>query len=171
MLALPPKARADGSLQSFALLNTGPYLANSNVHELSWTNSSGRALAIHKVYLWTGVDRGGIADVHIEARRGSDGSYIAIQQWDHYADPTVPQHGEQFDYASPMMIDPGETDHDHAFRQWSCAPFSCSSCVDLVGQVTALPDKASVCSSCAQNGWGSSRGRSFFRFHQIESSR
>lgn len=104
-----PKARADGSLQSFLVFDTGPYLANSNVHDVAWTNNSGRPLAIYKAYLWSGVDRGAIADVHIEARRGSDNSYIGILQWDHYADPTVPQHGQQFDYPSPMMLDPGDT--------------------------------------------------------------
>jgi hypothetical protein len=109
VLAPAPKARTDRSLQSFLMLDTGPYLANHNVHNLTWTNNSGRSLAIYKVYLWTGVDKGGIADVHIEARRASDNSYIGILQWDHYADPTLPQHGQQFDYASPMMLDPGES--------------------------------------------------------------
>ena len=104
-----PKARADGSLQSFLALDTGPYLANNVIHNLTWTNDSGRRLAIFKAYLWSGVDKGGIADVHIEARRTSDNSYIGISQWDHYADPTLPQHGLQFDYPSPMMLDPGET--------------------------------------------------------------
>ena len=108
-LAPAPKARADGSLQSFLAVDTGPYLANHNVHNVTWTNNSGRPLAIYKAYLWTGVDKGGIADVHIEARRASDKSYIAIMQWDHYADPTLPQHGQQFDYASPMMLDPGDS--------------------------------------------------------------
>jgi len=103
-----PKARADGSLQSFALIDTGPYLANFKVHRLTWTNDSGRRLSIYKAYLWTGVDRGAIADVHLEARRVSDNSYIGILQWDHYADPTVPQHGQQFDYSTPMVLDPGD---------------------------------------------------------------
>ncbi|HKN59028.1 MAG TPA: hypothetical protein VJV97_09260, partial [Gemmatimonadaceae bacterium] len=76
---------------------------------LTWTNNSGRLLAIYKAYLWTGVDKGGIADVHIEARRASDNSYIGILQWDHYADPTLPQHGQQFDYPSPMMLDLGDS--------------------------------------------------------------
>lgn len=109
LLAPAPKARADGSLQSFPALDTGPYLANHSVHNLTWTNNSGRPLAIYKVYLWTGVDKGGIADVHIEARRASDNSYIGILQWDHYADPTLPQHGQQFDYPSPMMLDAGDS--------------------------------------------------------------
>lgn len=104
-----PKPRADGSLQSVSALDTGPYLANGNVHTLTWTNDSGRQLSIYKAYLWTGVDKGGIGDVHIEARRSSDNSYIGILQWDHYADPTVPQHGQAFDYPSPMMLDPGDT--------------------------------------------------------------
>jgi hypothetical protein len=104
-----PKARADGSLQSFMALNTGPYLADRNVHNLTWTNSSGRPLAIYKVFLWTGVDKGGIVDVNVEARRASDNSYLGIQTWDHYADPTSPEHGQQFDYTTPMMLDPGET--------------------------------------------------------------
>jgi hypothetical protein len=104
-----PKARADGSLQSFMALNTGPYPADRNVRNLTWVNNSGRPLAIYKAYLWTGVDKGGIADVHVEARRASDNSFIGIQTWDHYADPTVPQHGQHFDYPSPMMLDPGET--------------------------------------------------------------
>ena len=108
-LAQAPKARADGSLQSFLAINTGPYVANSITHNVIWTNNSGRALAIHKAYLWSGVDKGAIADVHVEARRTSDNSYIGILQWDHYADPTLPQHGQQFDYTSPMMLDPGET--------------------------------------------------------------
>lgn len=108
-LARAPKARADGSLQSFLALDTGPYLANHDIHNLIWTNNSGRTLAIYKTYLWTGFDKGGIADVHIEAHRGSDNSYIGILQWDHYADPTSPQHGQQFDYPSPMMLDPGDT--------------------------------------------------------------
>jgi len=108
-LAPAPKARADGSLQSFTVLNTGPYLANGNTHNLTWTNDSGRLLAIYKVYLWTGVDRGGIGDVHIDARRASDNSYIGILQWDHYAEPTVPQHGQQFDYPVPMLLDPGDS--------------------------------------------------------------
>ena len=108
-LAVAPKARADGSLQSFLALDTGPYLANNNVHDVTWTNNSGRSLAIYKAYLWTGVDKGAIADVHVEARRGSDNSYIGILQWDHYAEPTVPQHGQQFDYPSPMMLDSGDT--------------------------------------------------------------
>ena len=103
-----PKARADGSLQSFLLLDTGPYPANHSDHILSWTNDSGRRLSIYKAYVWTGVDKGAVADVHIEARRASDNSYIAILQWDHYADPTVPQHAQQFDYPSPMTIDPGD---------------------------------------------------------------
>jgi hypothetical protein len=107
-LSRAPKIRGDGTLQSLVLLDTGPYLANNNVHELMWTNSTGRPLAIHKVYVWTGVDRGALADVHIEARRASDDSYLAILQWDHYAEPTLPQHGQQFDYASPMVIDPGD---------------------------------------------------------------
>jgi hypothetical protein len=109
LLAQPPKARADGSLQSFLALDTGPYLANHVVHNLTWTNNSRRPLAIYKAYLWAGVDKGGIADVHIEVRRTSDNSYIGILQWDHYADPTVPQHGQQFDYASPMILDPGDS--------------------------------------------------------------
>jgi hypothetical protein len=109
VLAPPPKARTDGSLQSFLALDTGPYLANHNVHNLTWTNTSRRQLAIYKAYLWTGVDKGAIADVHIEARRASDNSYIGILQWDHYADPTLPQHGQQFDYPSPMMLDPGDS--------------------------------------------------------------
>ena len=108
-LSPAPKPRADGSLQSFVVLDTGPYLANHNVHNLVWKNDSGRRLAIYKAYAWTGFDRGGIADVHIEARRASDNSYIAILQWDHYADPTIPQHGQQFDYPMPMMLDPGDT--------------------------------------------------------------
>jgi hypothetical protein len=103
-----PKARADGSLQSFPAVDTGPYLANHNVHNLTWTNNSGRPLAIYKAYLWTGVDKGGLADVHIEARRASDNSYIGIVQWDHYTDPTLPQ-GQQFDYPSPMILDPGDS--------------------------------------------------------------
>jgi hypothetical protein len=106
--AQAPKARADGSLQSFLALDTGPYLANHNVHELTWTNNSGRLLAVYKAYLWTGVDKGAIGDVHVEARRASDNSYIGILQWDHYVDPTVPQHGQQFDYPSPMLLDPGD---------------------------------------------------------------
>ena len=109
LLAPAPKARTDGSLQSFRALDTGPYLANFNVHNLTWTNTSGRPLAIYKAYLWTGVDKGGIGDVHIEARRASDNSYIGILQWDHYADPTLPQQGQQFDYPSPMMLDPGDS--------------------------------------------------------------
>jgi hypothetical protein len=109
ILAPAPKARVDGSLQSFLALDTGPYLANHSVHNLTWMNSSGRPLAIYKAYLWTGLDKGGIADVHIEARRASDNSYIGILQWDHYADPTLPQHGQQFDYPSPMMLDPGDS--------------------------------------------------------------
>jgi len=103
-----PKPRADGSLQSFTVVNTGPYPANHTVHTLGWTNDSGRRLAIYKAYIWTGVDKGASADVHVEARRASDNSYIAILQWDHYADPTVPQHGQQFDYPTPMMLDPGD---------------------------------------------------------------
>ena len=107
-LAPVPKPRADGSLQSFRLLDTGPYLANYTVHNLTWTNDSGRRLAIYKAYLWTGVDKGAIADVHIEARRASDNSYIGILQWDHYADPTLPQQGQQFDYSTPMVLDAGD---------------------------------------------------------------
>jgi len=107
-LGQAPKARADGTLQSFPVLDTGPYLANSNVHNLTWPNNSGRPLAIYKAYLWTGVDKGASADVHIEARRASDNSFIGILQWDHYADPTLPQHGQQFDYPSPMILDPGD---------------------------------------------------------------
>lgn len=103
-----PKARADGSLQSFVLVDTGPYLANHSVHRLTWTNDSGRRLSIYKAYIWTGFDRGGVADVQVEARRASDNSYIAIQQWDHYTDPTVPQHGQQFDYSTPMLLDLGD---------------------------------------------------------------
>ena len=102
-----PKARANGSLQSFLALDTGPYLVNSVIRNLTWTNDSGRRLAIFKAYLWTGVDKGGIADVHFEVRRASGNSYIGISQWDHYADPTLPQHGLQFKYPSPMMLDPG----------------------------------------------------------------
>jgi len=109
LLAPAPKARTDGSLQSFLAVDTGPYLANYNVHNLTWTNTSGRPLAIYKAYLWTGVDKGGIGDVHFEARRASDNSYIGILQWDHYADPTLPQHGQQFDYPSPMILDPGDS--------------------------------------------------------------
>ena len=109
VLAPAPKARRDGSLQSFLTLNTGPYLANQQVHNLTWTNNSGRTLAIYKAYLWTGVDKGATGDVQIEARRASDNSYIAVLLWDHYADPTLPQHGQQFDYPSPMMLDPGDS--------------------------------------------------------------
>ena len=52
--------------------------------------------------------KGAIADVQVEARRASDNSYIGFLQWDHYADPTSPQHAQQFDYTSPMILDPGE---------------------------------------------------------------
>jgi hypothetical protein len=108
ILVPAPKARADGSLQSFMAFDTGPYVADRSVHNLTWTNNSGRPLAIYKAFLWTGVDKGAIADVQVEARRASDNSYIGFLQWDHYADPTSPQHAQQFDYTSPMILDPGE---------------------------------------------------------------
>jgi hypothetical protein len=109
ILGQAPKPRPDDSLQSFRLVDTGPYLANAHFHSVKWTNNSGRSLAIYKAYVWTGFDRGGIADVHIDLRRESDGSFIALMQWDHYGDPTLPQQGQQFDYGSPMVLDPGES--------------------------------------------------------------
>lgn len=103
-----PDARLDGSLTSFLAFNTGPYPADSTQHTIYWTNDTGRELSICKAYLWTGVDRSAIADVHAELRRDNDGSYIAILQWDHYADPTLPQHAQQFEYPSPMTLMPDE---------------------------------------------------------------
>lgn len=103
-----PPARSDTTLVSFLTLNTGPYQADGTIHNLTWTNNSGRALQVYKVYLWSGMDIGGKGDVHIQVNRASDDSYLGALQWDHYADPTAPQQGQQFDYSVPMVIAAGD---------------------------------------------------------------
>lgn len=102
MLPMPP-ARADGSLVSAGIIDTGPYTGDSTMREAVWVNKSGRELEIHQVYLWAGVDIGARADVHAEVRRSSDDSILAILQWDRYAEPSAPDNHAVFRYQAPYM--------------------------------------------------------------------
>jgi len=119
----PPAPPPNGGLVSFMMVDTGPYAADGSVHVIYWTNNTGQDINIVKAYIWTGVDRGAIMDVHVELRRDYDNSYLAILQWDHYADPTVPQHGQQFDFSSfPMLLEAGEQLRIFHFAQQYVAP-------------------------------------------------
>lgn len=94
--------------QSAVIFNTGPYVTDGISRTRNWKNQTGKTIIIRAAYLWTGVDLGGVFDSHVQVTR-SDGSYVHILQWDHYKDPTAPQHGV-WRYFEPgyMALNPGE---------------------------------------------------------------
>lgn len=94
-----PDPALSNDLVSVRIFNTGPYIADYLTRELAWVNQTGHPLEIVQSYLWTGVDMGGRMDTHVELERERDRSLLNVLQWDHYADPTVPQHYSLVAYA------------------------------------------------------------------------
>ena len=90
----------------------GPRVADGLEHVVRWTNQTGRLLYLRKAYVWSGVQKGIIADVHAELNhRGPDGtlkSLVALCQWDRYAEPTAPNNSVWVDFDTYMTIEPGD---------------------------------------------------------------
>jgi hypothetical protein len=86
-----PVASSDANdILSANIFNTGGYLIDNVERHWRWMNNTGRPLGVVKVAIWTGADRGVLADMNNSLTRISDGSYLGFQAWDHYADPVFP---------------------------------------------------------------------------------
>ena len=86
------------NIYSAPIFNTQAYIMDGISKSLYWENKTNWNIKLVKAYLWTGVDTDGIADCHVDMRRVSDGSIIHILQWDHYTNPTAPNHGTFIDH-------------------------------------------------------------------------
>jgi len=102
------------NLRGVQVIDTGPFPAQrfgwSEPRNLvkRWTNDSGAVLDIWQVQVWLGMDIGGRGDFWFTLSRASDGSVLALTNWDHYRDPTGP-HAVHMDYApNPMTLEPGD---------------------------------------------------------------
>ena len=103
-----PSARNDpNDLVGAKIFDTGPYLADNKIHQLTWTNESGLRLLVKKSLLWTGVDLGGRMDVSVRVER-SDGSRMNILGIDRYAEPVGPTV-QVISYDPYFAIEPGES--------------------------------------------------------------
>ena len=49
-------------------------------------------VVVKRTYLWVGVTAGVALDAQIDIRRASDMALVDLLQWDHYKDPTAPNH-------------------------------------------------------------------------------
>lgn len=96
------------ALVSAVITSSGPVIMDGQQHIVRWVNETGKTLRIKKVYLWSGVDGGTIADVHLQLTRGSDGAPLAFVQWDHYAEPTGPNNHAYVDYDPYMLLAPDD---------------------------------------------------------------
>ncbi len=76
------------------IICVSPVTAMDGFHRIiRWENDTGKTLTLSRVYLWSGVQAATVADVHAELRRLSDGCLLALNQWDHYAEPNAPNSG------------------------------------------------------------------------------
>ncbi|HEV8593210.1 MAG TPA: NBR1-Ig-like domain-containing protein [Pyrinomonadaceae bacterium] len=95
---LPPVPKDPNGLVGAMIIDTKAYIADGTQRTIIWPNHTGRRLKIKMVRLWTGIDKGGIGDSHVELYRTSDKTPLHRIQWDHYAEPTSPAQGS---YAPP----------------------------------------------------------------------
>lgn len=68
-------------------MNSGPHLANAQPVRKEWT--APHAVWLTAATLWTGCDRGQVADIAMHLWRKSDGALLAWVHWDHYSEPTA----------------------------------------------------------------------------------
>ena len=59
---------------------------------IRWKNPSEKTIYIKGFSAFIGVDRGGVCDTSIYVKRVSDGNMIGEANWDHYRDPSAPNH-------------------------------------------------------------------------------
>ena len=89
---LPPPPANPEDLVSATIIDTLPYRCDALRRRITWTNTTGRTLRVpgDGVWLWTGCSSDVFADVHCELFRVSDGSTLAVNQWDRYGNPPLP---------------------------------------------------------------------------------
>jgi len=103
VLVLPTPPADKQNLVASEVLNTGAYLIDGVNRKRHWLNTKGQALKVKKVYLWTGALRTTVADIGVYVRRISDKSPLIYSQWDHYQEPTGPNHGLVQDFGADYM--------------------------------------------------------------------
>jgi hypothetical protein len=92
-----------GELTGVQAFNTGAFPCAGTVDFYNWENNTGRDLQIKKVDIWQGMTKGGIADFIVALYRAEDGAVIAIQGWDHYAEPTA-QTTSQYKFSPDYVL-------------------------------------------------------------------
>ena len=109
VVQLPSPPADKKNLVSREIFNTGVFQHSLQEYRRRWINTTGQALKLKKVYLWTGVTRTAVADIGAYITRISDSSPVQYFQWDHYQEPTAPNHGVIQDFGDNCMtLGPGD---------------------------------------------------------------
>lgn len=104
---LPPWPTDGNNLISCQIFDTGPFAADGKTYSIEW--NPGRDIKVVASKIWTGVTMGGILDIACVLSRKSDGSILQSYGWDHYTDPTAPNHGQYINF-SPYYFTIGQND-------------------------------------------------------------
>jgi hypothetical protein len=103
------------------ILHSGPH-ACKNSDTVTWKNDTGRTLHIKMLDAFTGMGGGSKADFSFGVTRSSDGTLLAINNWDHYAEPTSQEATRFHQSFSPDYIELSPT--DSLSLEVGCMPYS-----------------------------------------------
>jgi hypothetical protein len=92
-----------GDLVGGQIADSGPVWADGQPHVIRWKNHTGIDLRIRKTYVWVGIDETVTCDAYNVLTRESDGTVLAVIQFDHYAEPNYPG-GVQFNWDNPGLL-------------------------------------------------------------------
>lgn len=108
--AQPAELPLPRDLTGRMVINTGQFKCDGEQRMQTWQNESEQALYIRRAEVWMGMYRHGISDFYFHLAREERWSALGHTNWDHYAEPTAPQHSAIYSYApDAVVLYPGET--------------------------------------------------------------
>lgn len=89
LLAVPIAA---APLKTQQVMVTGAFACDSVQRVLSWSNTEGQTIYVKAADIWMGMGLGSVSDFQVILVRTSDQVRLIRGSWDHYAEPTLPDH-------------------------------------------------------------------------------
>lgn len=132
LMNLPAPPTDANELVSQVIINTGPYIGDGVWKRVEWVHNGTRPIKILRSYLWTGIDRGGVCDVHCQISLKKNGAMIQMLEWDHYAEPTT--HQGQWREINYVRMEPGES----IYMDYFMSPFSGTFNAHHMAQIDAI---------------------------------
>ena len=97
------------ALFSQQIMVTGAFACDSVQRILSWVNTDSQTFYVKAADIWMGMGLGSVSDFQVILVRTSDQVRLIRGSWDHYAEPTLPDHHLYRSFAPDWyVIAPGD---------------------------------------------------------------